>query len=67
MPDARPGGALNLQWSRLASGHVELYLQDKEHGGGTRIQFQSPAWAQVFIDDLERNLAELSVDEVLGS
>ena len=49
---------MKATWLRTAD-LVELYVEDTEHGGGVRMQWPSPAWAQAWIDEVARCLADL--------
>ena len=65
MPDHRSGGPVAVTFQHTG-GVVELRIEDLSCGGGTTIQFPTAAWAQTWLDELARQLAELEHDEVFG-
>lgn len=58
MTGERPGGPMRANWT-IDEGAVVLVLADTTHGGGVRLRFDSPAWAQAFIDGLAMDLERL--------
>jgi hypothetical protein len=58
----RPGGGAKATLTRFADG-VELYIEDADHGGGMRLQWENPAWAQAWLDEVSRRLADLDGDD----
>jgi hypothetical protein len=46
MNGARPGGPLRASWT-IDEGDVVLVLADMVHGGGTRLRFDTPAFAAI--------------------
>lgn len=65
MPDCRSGGPVGFSFEHGAAGLV-LRIEDLACGGGMTLHFPSPAWAQLWLDDLGRQLNELEHDEVFG-
>jgi len=59
MNGARPGGPLRASWT-VDEGDVVLVLADIVHGGGTRLRFDTPAYAQAWLDALTYDLDVLS-------
>lgn len=65
MPDDRPGGPLDIRFDREGDG-VVLRFSDAEHGGGMNLHFPSAAWAQVWLDELATQLADIEAEQVFG-
>lgn len=65
MPDCRPGGPLDIRFDREGDS-VVLRFSDAAHGGGMSLYFPSPAWAQVFLDELASQLADIDLERVFG-
>jgi hypothetical protein len=65
MPDHRPGGPLDIRFD-VEDGRVVLRLSDAEHGGGMNLHFPSAAWAQVWLDELATQLADIEAEQVFG-
>ena len=65
MPDARTGGPVIAKFEEQDGG-VVLRFDDAQSGGGMRLHFPSPAWAQTWLDELGTQLADIEADEVFG-
>ena len=59
MKDSRPGGPMRASWT-IDEGDIVLVLADTIHGGGTRLHFDTPAYAQAWLDALTYDLDVLS-------
>jgi hypothetical protein len=59
MNGARPGGPLSAHWV-VDAGEVVLVFADTVHGGGIRLRFETPAYAQCFLDGLAMDLDDIS-------
>jgi hypothetical protein len=65
MPDDRPGGPIYTSFERAGAG-VALRFSDASSGGGMVLHFPTAARAQLWLDDLEGQLAEVETHRVFG-
>ncbi len=65
MPDCRPGGPLDVRFDRDGES-VVLRFSDAAFGGGMSLYFPSAAWAQVWLDELATQLADIEAEQVFG-
>jgi hypothetical protein len=59
MKASRPGGPMRASWV-VDEGDVVLELVDIVNGGGTRMHFDTPAYAQAWLDALTYDLDVLT-------